>query len=67
MKPIRFAPLALAVFSAAASADMFTANLYDVNNINQDVILPDCLSPVRSLTAGTAPSNKAILGLKPME
>ena len=38
MKLIRFAPLALAVFSAAASADMFTANLYDVNNINQDVI-----------------------------
>ena len=38
MKLIKFAPLALAVFSAAASADMFTANLYDVNNINQDVI-----------------------------
>lgn len=38
MKLIRLAPLALAVFSAAASADMFTANLYDVNNINQDVI-----------------------------
>lgn len=66
MKLIRLAPLALAVFSAAASADMFTANLYDVNNINQDVIDSDCPCPVLCLTAGTVPLNKAILGLKLM-
>lgn len=66
MKLIRLAPLALAVFSAAASADMFTANLYDVNNINQDVI-DSRLSMSGPLFNGwTVPLNKAILGLKLM-
>lgn len=38
MKLIKIAPVALAAFCAAAQADMFTANLFDVNNLNQDVI-----------------------------
>lgn len=38
MKYLKLAPAALVVFSAAACANMFDANTYDVSNLNQEAI-----------------------------